>query len=206
MIEHDREILGKSEDPNWRTPKALVDLLFKEFPIAIDLAACRADAVCGEWLGPDSFLGLDKPDPEKYYDALAFDDWAALIPEYSYGFLNPPYSRKLKLPIEPWILRCWWTALKGRGVIAVLPAAIQTSWWQKYVWCGRAEEPPEDVGTMHSWLPADEIRFFPHRVSFIRADGEPASNANVNTAVVIWRPPRPFEGPWTPHTRYWSYR
>lgn len=184
MIEHDRQILGKSEDPNWRTPQALVELLFKEFPIAIDLAASLDDAVCDEWLGPGPDQGVRNRD-----DALRFDHWASFIPEYSYGFLNPPYSRKLKMPIEPWIERCWKTAEAGRGVVAVLPAAIQTKWWQEHVWYG-----------------ADEIRFFPHRVSFLRPDGEPASNANVNTAVVIWRPPRPFVGPWTPHIRYWSYR
>lgn len=200
MIEHDRQILGKSEDPNWRTPQALVDLLFREFPIAIDLAAGPTDAVCGLWLGPGS-SGFGETDTT---DALVFSEWAAFIPEYSYGFLNPPYSRKLKMPIEPWIERCWKTAEQGRGVVAVLPAAVQTVWWQDYVWggYGRGGKKAEYFKT----YPADEIRHFPHRISFLRPDGEPASNANVNTAVVIWRPPRPFVGPWTPHVRYWSYR
>jgi phage N-6-adenine-methyltransferase len=190
MIEHDRVTLAKSEDPNWRTPALLVQALFAEFPLAIDLAACADDAICEEWLGPGS--------PRLVPDALALEHWAHLIPEYAYGFLNPPYSRKLKLPIEPWIERCWKTARSGRGVVAVLPAAIQTVWWQDFVWDGTYDSTQS--------LCADEIRFMPHRVSFEHPEGEKSSNANVNTAIVIWRPARPFVGPWTPHVRYWSYR
>lgn len=185
MIEHDRRTLGKSDEPHWRTPSPLVDLLFREFPITIDLAACAEDTICAEWLGPGCGDAIE--------DALQYEHWADLIPEHGVGFLNPPYSRKLKLPIEPWIERCHHTAAAGRAVVAVLPAAVQTNWWMDYVWNGQA----------------DEIRFFPYRLSFDAPAHDPertSSNANVNSAVVIWRPARPFVGPWTPHVRYWSYR
>lgn len=194
QLDTDRTVLASSDNPFWRTPAKLVELLFNEFPIAVDLAASAEDTICGEWLGPGSTLAAD---------ALQGDDWSGFIPEYGFGFLNPPYSRKLKQPIEPWIRRCAATAAAGRGVIAVLPAAIQTQWWQEYVWEGRVEV--DDA----RFLAADEIRFFPHRVSFDPPASDPekeSGNANVNTAVVIWRPQRPFVGPWTPHIRYWTYR
>lgn len=181
QLAHDRQILGSSESPFWCTPQPLVQALFAEFPLTIDLAASAEDTICDHWLGPGSITNED---------ALAFDHWADFIPEYGYGFLNPPYSRKLKMSIEPWVDRAFLTAERGRGVVAVLPASIQTAWWQEFV-----------------WQEADEIRFFPYRISFDPPPGvEESGNANVNTAIVIWRPPRPFVGPWTPHVRYWSFR
>jgi phage N-6-adenine-methyltransferase len=181
---HDHRVMTSSKNPNWRTPEKMREALFQEFPLVIDLAADETNTVCDRWLGPYSLLGTD---------ALAFDNWAEFIDQYCYGFLNPPYARKFEgrsWPIEPWIERCWQTAEEGRSIVAVLPASIQTDWWRDLVWNG-----------------ADEIRFLPHRVSFDPPpDVTESQNANVNTAIVIWRPRRPFIGPWTPHVRYWSYR
>lgn len=198
MRDHDRQVLASSKQPNWRTPRPLFHALHAEFGFSIDLAACAADSTLDRWLGPESPL-------EDAQDALAFHSWHEVIDEFAFGFLNPPYSRKLKMSIAPWIERCWQTSLDGRGVVAIVPAAVQTQWWQAYVVRGGLPAPGD--GAAHR---ASEIRFFPHRLSFDPPHDEPgkeSGNANVNTAIVVWRPYNPFLlEPWAPQVRYWSCR
>lgn len=207
MSSHDHRVMTSSKNPNWRTPQPLRDALHAEFPLAIDLAADAKNSVCAEWLGPGSTLG-------ETTDALAFQSWATLIPEYSYGFLNPPYARRWpdlqtgeerSWPIEPWIERAWLTSYYGRGVVGVLPAAIQTGWWKQYIWTGGYPDSRDSMSAIHR---ATEIRLIPHRVSFDPPPGVSESqNANVNTAIVIWHPFNPrLQEPWVPLVRYWSYR
>lgn len=55
---------------------------------------------------------------------------------------------------------------------------------------------------------ATEVRLFPYRLKFEAPEGHEGSTsgANVNTAIVIWKPTKGFVEPWSPAFRYWSYR
>lgn len=187
MSEQTHKILTTSEEPNWRTPSWLQEALKREFDIRLDAAATASDTIAGDWFGPGS--GMD--------DALAIEAWGAFVAPREAIFCNPPYSRKLKMPITPWIARM---AEEGqhRTVIGLIPYAPQTRAWRRYV-----------VGFEHR---ATEIRKFPFRLKFEPPEGYVSKakdgkthGANVNTAVVIWKPTGEYPKalPWGPFERYW---
>lgn len=184
-------VLTSSAEPNWRTPEWLRAALRREFDIALDAAADMGSSVAPLWLGPGSPYGIE--------DALAplGMGWGALVLPVQAVFCNPPYSRVAKQPITPWVAAL---AKTGADAIAigVLPYASQTQHWRRYV-----------VGGEYR---ATEIRLFPFRVAFDPPPGYSAAakngkthGANVNTAVVIWRPTAdyPRTQPWAPLQRYW---
>lgn len=183
------DIITLSDEPNWRTPDWLQRALRREFDIGLDAAADATAPVAPLWLGPDSPFGIE--------NALDMPSWESLITPQQAVFCNPPYSRKLNMPIEPWVERL---AQTGRAVtaIGILPYAPQTKHWRQFV-----------VGFEHR---ATEIRLFPFRVKFDappgyvnKAKDGKTHGANVNTAVVIWRPSGeyPLALPWAPLQRYW---
>lgn len=47
-------------------------------------------------------------------------------------FMNPPWSRKLKLPIEPWLVKL--READAREKIAIIPASVGTGWFHRQVW------------------------------------------------------------------------
>jgi phage N-6-adenine-methyltransferase len=187
MAESTHAVLTSSVNPNWRTPSWLYEALAREFRFVLDAAADPESAKCAYWLGPGGLLD----------NALCGVSWFEVARSVCFGgnelaiFLNPPYSRKLNLPIAPWVEQC---ALEGEQgtVVAILPFSPQTKWWRKFV-----------VGDMHR---ATEIRKFPFRLKF-----EPppdyvgdATGANVNSVVAIWKPTAEYQnGIWVPHERYW---
>ena len=193
MIEHDRRIIHSSEESNWRTPPKCYQKLRESFNFAMDLAADAESALTERYFGPGSNYAED---------ALAVD-WSQWAP-YGPMFLNPPYSKKQKMPIEPWVMKCWEESQKGCRIVSILPFSPQTDWYRRYVF-GHATI--DDRGGVQ-WMghAAMEEWRLAHRISFLRPDGSPASNAGVNSVVVIWRPNPGFVGPWQPATRYWSYR
>lgn len=157
-----------------------LDALFK---FGIDVAASAENALCETWCGPEH------EDPARRDGLTA--NWLQLCEDdgnYDVAFMNPPYSRELKMPIEPWIETAYRWSLKGMTVVGILPAAVQTRWWQQYA------------------RKADSVWFIPHRVSFVPPPGKTGTGANVNTAVVIWRPAPRFLGHAEPAYRYWTYR
>ncbi len=182
MASHSHRILTSSQNQNWRTPRWLFDALDKEFNFVLDAAAEARNTLCPLWLGPGSPL-CD--------DALTcpWPDWMVsdLVPRGAI-FVNMPYGRR----IGEWVERC---AEAGTvvPVVGILPHSPQTKWWHKHVARG------DDRAT--------EIRLFPRRISFdLPLDAPPdleANNANVNTAVAIWKPSDGFLDPWAPQTRYW---
>ena len=209
MNPHDQRIIHSSVLPNWRTPNQLYAKLHNEFNFRMDLAADAASSKCGiNYLGPGAFAN-----PRGYSatfnqrDALSgkAGDWRV----HGRGFLNPPWSKEAKLPLTPWIERMIAEAQEGWEGVAILPASIQTRWWQRV----RAH--------------AYEIRLIPHRVSFelgpedlrkwqeawLARQTDPTkqppakpANAGGNTAVVVWKPLRGYVGPWEASVRYWTYR
>lgn len=230
MDPHKQRMRQSSVDCNWRTPPALIAQLRKSFYFNVDLAAdadssiCRPDstALGHTWLGPGSTLGED---------ALTVS-WSGLQ-GYPCGFLNPPYSVSLiskirsagivngvqtipgrmkddprirALRIENWAKKAYEESLLGFTTVGVFPYAPQTKWFRRYV-MGHLEVEREPGFPRVEWEHAalDYWRV-PHRVTFLRADGRPAVNANVNTCIIHWGPNPGFVGPWVPSGRYWSYR
>lgn len=198
MNPHDQRIIHSSVVPNWRTPDQLYRQLCKEFYFNCDLAADSASAKCQRFLGPGSPITED-----------ALSGKVGLWQEQGSGFLNPPWSKEAKLPLTPWIERMIAEAQEGWEGVTILPASIQTRWWQRV----RAN--------------AYEIRLIPHRVSFdlgpedllkwqeawLARQTDPAkqpparpANAGGNTAVVVWKSLRGYVGPWEASVRYWTYR
>lgn len=199
-VPHEHRIRTQSENPRWRTPDPCYQALDVEFQFAIDLAADETDHKVACWFGPGAGDG--------YTNSLVLD-WAAALGGAS-GFLNPPYSvkryRETKDPamlIEHWARKCWQESLRGATIVGVMPFSMQTRWWKRYVMGGASDRST-------SFHAATEYRPLPHRIDFdppVDYAGKRGNSANVNTAIVVWRPWSPcFKGIWMPQLRYWSYR
>jgi len=200
---HTEAVQHSSKDPNWRTPPALFTVLDQEFCFLLDAAASQIDKLCPHHFGPDHH-------DSRYRDALQVD-WAEYLrAQYTLAaladplprtgvFVNPPYSRELRMPIGPWIEKCWQESQKGCTVVGVIPYSPQTDWWRQWV------EGHSEAATLKDFHAARETRKIPHRVSFLRPDGTEADNAGGNTAVVVWRPRNGMVAPWVPWAPYWDY-
>jgi hypothetical protein len=189
----------------------MFDALDREFRFVIDVCANRSNAKCARYFGPDAAKawrdGLIVPWRDEAIGVcvragliaaagrnLKHVDRSARVAPPGAVFMNPPYSREKKMPIEPWIEKAAHEAMTGLVVVGIVPASVQTEWWYQFVRNGPAR--------------AHEIRFLPHRVSFNAPKGYrgSASNAGGNTAVVIWRPANGLVGTWQPAERYWTFR
>jgi DNA (cytosine-5)-methyltransferase 1 len=196
MLEHDRKLIHSSTECNWRTPPELFEALDRAFHFYWDAAADKTSRLVRLNEFHEHYFGPDAENPD-HRDALTYA-WAYSVFRGPI-FLNPPYSRTQKKPIDPWAQKCWVEAAQGCTIVALLPFAPQPSWYRAYVY-GHGLQ-----GTWRGFAAMEEWRI-PHRVSFLRPDGSPASNAGVNSVVIVWRPNPGFVGPWQPAVRYWSYR
>lgn len=198
MKTHDRGIVHSSGCPNWRTEDALFEVLDREFKFAWDLAATKWNRKVTNYLGPDH----ENPTMR---DALS----VVWCPPGQRGarWLNPPFSREEKQPIDPWIAKCDHDAREGDApIVALVPSRTDTRWWTAHI------------------RRAVEIRHIPHRVRFYlspeeleevnaarAAAGKPiikntGESAGFPSAVVIWRPQPGIIGPAAPRVVTWSYR
>lgn len=144
-----------SENPNWRTPPSLFEPLQVEFRFDLDAAADPKSHLLDRWLGPGSLLAEN---------ALAADDWSHFGTR---AWLNPPYSRKLRLQIEPWLNAA---SRQTIPVVALVPARVDTAWWHRIV-----------------MTTASEIRLIEGRVNFIHPEtGLPGTGGTFPSALVIW--------------------
>lgn len=193
--DHDRKLVHSSKNPNHRTPKELFDVLNGEFHFDVDACADASSTLCQLYFGPGSPL----------LNALTIDWFAEATEWLGIGtaeappvfFFNPPYSRKLKISLIPFVERAVAAAQRGAVVVGLLPATQQTPWYQKYVYGVE--------GSRWTGFAATEERRIPHRVSFLTETGESQGNAGVNHNVIVWRPAPGICGPWTPLSRYWDY-
>lgn len=180
MKTNDQTVVFSSENPNWGTPAELFEPLAREFPVALDAAGSPGWHKTLRFLGPGSDLATD---------ALKAD-WRDFTNRHEAIFLNPPFSRALKMPIEPWLKAC---AEFGadRTIVAIVPARVDTTWWNAHI--------------AHS---AAEIRFIPHRVKFVPPPGHQKKgfSAGFPTSVVIWRPQPGIVGKPGPRVVSWTYR
>ncbi len=192
---HEEAVRHSSVDPNWRTPPELFAVLSDEWTFELDAAADETNHLVDTWYGPGS------PYAEN-----------ALVVGWRDGpvFVNPPYSRqRLRETSDPamdianWAAKCWLESRRGVVVVGVFPDSRQTDWYRRYV---MGQQTLEDGTVGWAGHAASRIMQVAHRVSFLRANGEPAENAGGNTVVVVWEPAWGKVGPWQPWPVYWSYR
>lgn len=230
---HDQAVQHSSEDPNWRTPRALFDALDKHFNFLFDAASSGTDCLTMQrGLGPGSQWGEN---------ALTVD-WLQvtrlMIQHYDQNFIggrqaifiNPPYSRrKLRETKDPsydiaaWARKCYGEAKAGCTIVGLFPYSPQTEWYRRWV-MGHADmhqtKPGEWVGADPGWHPqdgwkrwdwagfaADAVWKLRRRVSYVNAlTGEAGDNAGGNSCVIVWRPNPGIVGPWQPCERYWDWQ
>ena len=61
-------------------------------------------------------------------DALRVPHWEFFIPQWEWGWLNPPYAN-----IGPWAARCLETAQAGGHIALLVPAAVGSNWYRDFV-------------------------------------------------------------------------
>jgi site-specific DNA-methyltransferase (adenine-specific) len=186
----DRTAIYASDSANWRTPPKLIEKLVDEIgvPFSWDLAATKASAVAASYCGPDHEHDYQR-------NGLHFPGSMPLSGRrltLAPAWLNPPFSRRFKLPIEPWLQLC--VRLSGHAgdpfrwtVYALIPSRTDTVWWHRLV------------------LPyASEIRSIKGRIRFLDdATGEPRSSAPFPSALVVYRPGCLLNGP---RVGSWDFR
>lgn len=139
---------GKDEYP---TPQAFFDVLNDEFLFTLDAAATPDNAKAAHFYTKEDD-GLTRP-------------WGGPTLKHPYGsvFVNPPYGR---LITERWLDKAFRESVEhGIFVVALVPAAVGSSWWPRLV-VDRAVE----------------IRFVVGRLRF----GAETSPAKFDSAVVIF--------------------
>lgn len=115
-----------------------------------------------------AYLGPDHPDPARR-DALAFDHWADLCPEDRAVWLNPPYLPARTL--DAFLARAVATSRQGRPVVALIPSATGTGYFQRHVLDGGAR-----------------VEFLPGRIAFTGPHGT-GTPARWASALVEWPVP-----------------
>jgi phage N-6-adenine-methyltransferase len=200
---------------DWGTPAEVFDPLDRYFGFCLDVCASAENAKV-----PSNYFGLDHVDAARR-NALAAD-WRTAAASGGFdlpaglqlfegkrigatAFMNPPFSRELHIPIEPWIAKACYEAERGLTVVGLVPASVQTAWWKRWV------------------RRADEIWFVQHRIRYVASEvmlgainakrleqkKKPiaqAWGAGNNSAIVVWRPDPGFVGHAEPIIRYWSWK
>jgi hypothetical protein len=166
---------GPKESDFWRTPTDCWDALSSEHFIGIDLAADAGNHLGHAWLGPGSDIAEDAFAID-WYDAFARANTDA-------GFLNMPYSQ-----CGRWLERCaeQIQQMPGCTIVTLIPCTPDTQWWR------------------HTQA-AVEIREIPHRVKYLKADGQTKAGAMFPSAVVIYRP-QPGVRRGAPRRVTWTWR
>lgn len=95
---------------------------------SIDLAASKNNAVCSNY-----FTVEDNALEQYWWDFVVNGVFKLFHNKFerarrSWAWLNPPYDR-----IEPWVRRAHEQSLLGLRVAVLVPAAIGTRWWRKWV-------------------------------------------------------------------------
>jgi phage N-6-adenine-methyltransferase len=166
---------GPKPSDFWRTPTDCFHALSAEFLFGLDLAADAENHLCPQWLGPGSPLAVD---------AFALDWYEALSTTGSdAAYVNPPYSK-----CEQWLARCaeQIQQMTACVIVALVPYTPDTRWWR------------------HTQS-AVEIREIPHRVKYLKADGQTKAGAMFPSAVVIYRP-QPGVRRGSPRRVTWTWR
>jgi phage N-6-adenine-methyltransferase len=104
-----RSVHFSSATDEWPTPAWLFALLCWIFGgFDLDPCATAENAKCPRYF-------------TKAEDGLS-QRWTGKV------FMNPPYGRKIGL----WMGKAWEESLKGALVVCLVPARVDTAWWQDY--------------------------------------------------------------------------
>jgi phage N-6-adenine-methyltransferase len=120
-------------------------------PFDLDVCALPANAKCARYFTPE-VDGLKQP-------------WVGLC------WCNPPYGKQ----IGQWVRKAWESSRQGATVVMLVPARVDTRWWQDYV------KPY-----------AAETKFVRGRLRF----GHSNHPAPFPSAVVVFRPGREYRCHW----------
>lgn len=108
-------------------PADLRATVLGRWDITLDAAACEANRIVPEYLGPD------RPHQGRR-DALAAS-WGAYAGD-GVVYLNPPYRPVL---LRRFLAKAVETSAAGTPVIGLIPASTDTLWWQEFVTGPQAE-------------------------------------------------------------------
>lgn len=100
--------LFSSATEDWNTPPELFARLDRMFHFQCDVAASRENHLCAKYFTKEE-NGL-------------VQTWGGV------NWMNPPYGRK----IGDWIRKADEEAQKGNLTVALVPARVDTAWWQDY--------------------------------------------------------------------------
>jgi len=162
------DVMFSSSSDEWATPQPLFDQINEVFgPFNLDPCGNAQNHKAERVFGPDARYPKDR-------DGLAAK-WAV------YGraanvFVNPPFSREKKMPIEPWIEKAWHEIRIGNAsqVVMLIPARTETRIWHHVIF-------PH----------AKVIAFVKGRIQFdgVTKSGKPASATFPSAIVVFTRAP-----------------
>ncbi len=157
----------------WRTPPELFDAITRRYQLNYDACASHASTLLPYYSTPEgTFLSGDAGIEQRSDDDGLTLSWAGLR-----VFMNPPYARR---QIEAWVWKAYEERDRADIIVALLPAAPETRWFQTYV------------------LPHCHIDWLPRRVRFIHPDepcredcphelGAPAPSPTTGHVVAVFR-------------------
>ena len=156
MTANDRTGVG-SGSGEWRTPPELFEILNERFVFDYDAFSSHENAL--RWIHSTNSGTFRGPDRVSDADGLTYN-WQGLR-----VFMNPPYTRGL---IEQCVEKAFSERDNAAIIIALIPAATETRWFQRYV------------------LPHCHIDWLPKRVRFIdpvtlQVGGSPPSGMVIAT-------------------------
>ena len=108
MNEETQAVMFSSTSEEWATPRALLEVVRQEYPIALDVCATPENTAC-----PAYFTKADN---------------ALRLPWTGCCWMNPPYGRG----IGAWIAKAAQSAREGATVVCLLPARTDTKWWHAH--------------------------------------------------------------------------
>ena len=134
-------LMFSSKTALWSTPQSLFNSLDEEFHFTCDVCANEENNKCPRYFS-EELNGLTQP-------------WIGMC------WMNPPYGRE----IGKWVRKAWESSRYKycKGVVCLLPARTDTSWWHDYCMKG-------------------EIRFIRGRLKF----GSQTNSAPFPSALVIF--------------------
>lgn len=144
--------LMSSASSTWQTPDCVLDLVRQLGPIALDPCTALDNPVGARvWcVAPDAWNAeRDDVHADMYLDGLN-EEWPTLA-KGGLVYCNPPFGRG----VSAWLARCRAAAHFGCEVIALVPARVDTAWWNDF--CA----PPA----------ADAVCFWRGRLTFRGAPG-----------------------------------
>lgn len=151
-------LLASARD-DWNTPRVICNLVERLGPIGLDPCSNAGSIVPArvKWTIDDDGLSPSRP-----WSATLFRSSDEII------YVNPPYGRA----IRHWVARADQEYSAGASVVGLLPARVDTYWWQRYVaasaaavcfWRGRltflgARDPAPFPSALVLWTDESSLR------------------------------------------------